>query len=45
MGDRRTEQREDPVSCRLRDVAVVAVDRIHHDLQRGIDDRLRRFGV
>ena len=45
MRDRRTEQREDAVAGRLHDVAVVAMDRIDHQLQRRIDNRARLFGI
>ena len=43
--DRRAEQREDPVAGGLHDVAVVAMHRVDHQLQRRIDDRARFFGV
>ena len=43
--DRRAEQREDPVTRGLHDVAVVAMDRVDHQLQRRIDDRARFLGV
>ena len=45
MGDRRAEQREDAVAGRLHDVAVVAMDRADHQLERGIDDRACLFRV
>ena len=45
MRDRRAEQREDAVAGRLHDVAVVAMDRVDHQLQRRIDDRARLLGV
>ena len=34
MGDRRAEQREDAVAGRLHDVAVIAMHRVDHQLQR-----------
>ena len=43
--DRRAEQREDAVAGRLHDVAVVAMDRVDHQLERRIDDRARLLGV
>ncbi len=43
--DRRAEQREDAVAGGLHDVAVVAMDRVDHQLQRRIDDRARRLRV
>jgi len=42
---RRAEQREDSISRRLRDVAVVAMDRLYHQLERRIHDRTRLFRV
>jgi hypothetical protein len=45
MGDGRAEQGEDAVAGRLHDVAVVAVHRVDHQLQRRIDDRSRLLGV
>ena len=43
--DGRAEQREDAVAGRLHDVAVVAAHRVDHQLERGIDDRARFFGI
>ena len=43
--DRRAEQREDAVAGRLHDVAVVAMHRVDHQLERRIDDRARLLGV
>jgi hypothetical protein len=40
-----TEQREDAVPRRLRDVTAVAMHRLHHKLQHRIDDRARLFGI
>ena len=45
MGDRRAEQREDAVAGRLHDIAIVAMRRVDHQLQCGIDNRARLFGV
>src|SRR5229473_7045331 len=36
--DRGTEQGEDAVAGRLHDVTVVAMDRLHHQLERRVDD-------
>jgi len=35
----RAEQSEDAVAGRLRNVAAVAMDRRHHELQHRVDDR------
>ena len=43
--DRRAEQGEDSIAGRLHDVAVVAMDRIDHQLERGIDERARLLGI
>ena len=43
--DRRAEQREDAVAGGLCDVTAVAMDRVHHQLERGIDNRARLLGV
>ena len=43
--DRRAEQREDPVAGDLHDVAIVAVDRVDHQLECRIDNRARFFGI
>ncbi len=45
MRDRRSEQREDAITRGLHDVAVVAMRRFDHQLQRGIDDCARLFGI
>ena len=45
MGDRRAEQREDAVAGRLHDIAVVAMHRVDHQLQRRVDDRARLLGI
>jgi hypothetical protein len=42
---RRAEQGEDPVAGRLRDVAAIAMHRIHHQAQHRINDRPRLFGI
>jgi hypothetical protein len=43
--DRRTEQRKDAVTERLRHVALVAIHGVHHQLQRGVDDLACEVGV
>ena len=45
VGQRRAEQREDAVAHGLRHVAFVTMDRVHHELQRRVDDRARVFGI
>ena len=45
MRDRRAEQREDSVAGGLHDVTVVAMHRVDHQFQRGIDNRARLFGI
>ncbi len=45
MRHRRAEQREDAITRGLHDVTVVAVDGIHHQRQRRIDDVARLLGV
>src|SRR6266851_4964394 len=45
VGDRRPEQREDAVTGGLHDVTVVAMDCIHHQRQRRIDDGARLLRV
>ena len=42
---RGAEQREDAVAGGLHDVAVVTMDGIHHQPQRGIDNRARFLGI
>jgi hypothetical protein len=39
------EHREDPIAGRLHDVAVIAMDRVDHQLHCGIDNRTRFFGI
>ena len=36
---------EDSVPARLRHIALVAVDGVHHELESRIDDRARLLGV
>src|SRR5229473_2608376 len=43
--DRRAKQRENPVACRLHDVAVVEMRRVDHQLERWVDNCARLFGV
>ena len=43
--DRSAEQGEDPVAGALHDVPVVAASGVDHQLERGIDDRPRLFGI
>ncbi len=38
VGRWRPKQRENPIAGRLHDVAVVATDRVDHQLERGVDD-------
>ena len=45
VGQRCAEQREDAVAHGLRHVALVAMDRVHHELERRVDDRARVFRV
>ena len=45
MRDRRAEQSEDAVAGRLRNVAAVAMHRLHHKLQHRVDDRARLLGI
>ena len=45
MRDWRAKQREDTVAGGLHDVAVVAVNRIDHELQRRIDIARCLFGI
>ena len=45
VGDRRAEDREDAVAGALHDVAVVAADRVDHQLERGIDDCAGLLGI
>jgi hypothetical protein len=43
--DRSPEQREDAVPARLRDIALVAVHGVHHELEGRIDDGARLLGI
>ena len=45
MADRRPEQGKDTVASGLHDVPAVAMDRVDHQLERGIDNRPRFLGV
>jgi hypothetical protein len=45
LSDRSSEQSEDSVPARLRHVALVAVDGVHHELEHRIDDLARLLGV
>src|SRR5215469_198993 len=43
--DGSAEQSEDAVTCRLRDVAAVALHRLHHQLESRVYDRAGPLGV
>ena len=43
--DGRAEQREDAIAGGLHDVAVVAANRVDHQLERWIDNRARLFRI
>ena len=45
MRDRSAEQREDAIPGRLRHIALVAMHRVHHQLERGIDQAARLLRV
>jgi hypothetical protein len=45
VSNRRAKQRENPVAGRLHDIAVVAMRRIDHQLERRIDYRACFFGI
>ena len=45
MGKRRTKEGKDAIAQRLRHIALIAMHRIHHQLQRGINNRAGFFGV
>jgi hypothetical protein len=45
MSDRSAEQRENAVSRRLRHIALVAMNGVHHQFGRRIDDSPRLFGI
>jgi hypothetical protein len=44
VGERRAEQRHDPVAHHLVDGALVAVHGLHHALEHGIEDLARLLG-
>ena len=45
MGQRRAEERHDPVAHHLVDGALVAVDGLHHQREDGIENLARLFGI
>jgi hypothetical protein len=45
VGEGRAEEGHDPVAHHLVDGALVAMDRLHHPLEDGIEQRPRLFGV
>ncbi len=45
MGNRRTKERKDAIAQGLGDIALVAMHGVHHQLQSGINNRLRLFGI
>ena len=45
MRQRRTEQRKDAITQGLRDIAVILMHRVHHQLQGGINNRSGFFRV
>ena len=45
MGNRRTEQGKDAIAQRLGDIAFIAMHGVHHELQGGINNRPRLFGI
>jgi hypothetical protein len=45
VGERRPEQRHDPVAHHLVDCALVAVHRFHHVLERRVEQLPRLFGI
>jgi hypothetical protein len=45
VGQRRPEQRHDPVAHHLVDRALVAVDGLHHQLEDGVEDLASLFRV
>jgi hypothetical protein len=45
VGDRRAEQRHDPVAHHLVHRALVAVDGLHHELENGIENLASLLGV
>ena len=45
MGQRRAEQGKDAIAQRLRDIALIAMHGVHHQLQGGINNRSGFFGI
>ena len=45
MGNRRAEQGKDAIAQRLRDIALIAMHGVHHELQGGINNRSGFFGI
>ena len=45
MGERGAEERHDPVAHHLVDGALVAVDRLHHVLEDGVEELARLLRV
>ena len=45
MGKRRAEQGKDAIAQRLRHIAVILMHGVHHQLQGGINNRPRFFGI
>src|SRR3954451_13007715 len=45
VGERCTEEGHDPVTHHLVDRALVAVDRVHHPFEDGIEHAARLFGI
>ena len=45
VGERRAEERHDPVAHHLVDRALVAVDRLHHALEHGVEELARLLGI
>ena len=45
VGERRAEERHDPVAHHLVDGALVAVDGLHHPLEDGIEELARLLGI
>jgi hypothetical protein len=45
VGDRRPEQRHDPIAHHLVNGALVAVDSLHHQLENRIEDLTRFLGI
>jgi hypothetical protein len=45
VGERRAEQRHDPVAGRLVDGALIVMDGLHHVFEDGIEEFMRLLGV